>query len=940
MSWDARDRRRHEDEVLAPARLEGPPADLFVRYGIGPDLEGQLRTDPEAFTGHVERVCTHWRGLRLRRRALKKVLVDLVAAHDRLERSGCLTHEHFAAVREQERVRADREWNEVAGSLTTSLLERAELRGMIRSVGIDERRAERVLADRGVRVVEDLPRLPLRAPVPTFRTLRENLRTCGAAFSPQVVFGPRRLERGFTVLDGFRLSDGAALDEEALAEARAGLGAEPLTDGKAAAENVLSILRADGDRGVRDAVVLWEVVCDLRERPAALSESGLVRPWVRLGLDEGEARLLAAAVRRTGPGPDPGARAGAEVRALLADHLLRQAQRAAVDLPEGHTLHRVLAERSGQVEDLARGAEEALRGDRPEEAARALASAVEVAADDGVLARRLAEIAPAAPRSVAVRVEGVRAVVAWQPSPSLAGGVRYRVERVTGRGASERGAVVGEVTGTELIDARLPVATDVRYAVAAVRGGRASSDPVVSEPVMLAPDVADLRLRSGRYAVTASWRAPEGAVRVEVLRSCGAPPRGAGDGVEVPTDGTGFQDHAVEPGRGYFYRIRAVYLTSSGRTRSSEGLVFRADPGPGALPVSDLAVRQREEGTVVSWPSPPHGRVTLWVGRREPAWEAGTRLSEQDLTAFGAEVAEAPGPVGGGRIGARVPVPTGTSHVLAVTVAGEQRVAGAHCRITRVPPVRDLRAQRFGAQVRLSWTWPEHASSALVEWRPVGAPENPSPDAPVGEHVSSSRTTGGAGTRDAHETGARALDAPGDVHVWIRCSDEPGGGPEDSSGRMFCSRRPKEPQGGFEALMGPGAVEVSVRAVMPDAPGEAMSAPVGEYVPGAVVVAYRVEAVGWWRRERAVHLTAETSGTVPEIAVVHFPGPAQPHSVTQGRVLATFPAGERRAGEHTQVRVRPPQGAGPGWLMCFPVPELEGPSRVRLRPPSTRELRL
>ncbi|WP_026118203.1 fibronectin type III domain-containing protein [Nocardiopsis salina] len=934
MSWDARERRRYEDEVLAPARLEGPPADLFVRYGIGPALEQQLRTDPEAFSEHVERVCTHWRGLRLRRRALKKVLVDLVAAHDRLHRCGHLTHDHFASVREQDRQRAAREWAEIAGSLTTSLLERAELRGMIRSVGIDESRAEQVLADRGVHVVEDLPRLPVRAPVPTFRTLQENLRTCGAAFSPALVFGPRRLERGFTVLDGFRLADGAGLGEEALAEARAGLGAEALTDGKAAAENVLSILRADGDRDVREAVVLWEVVCDLRARPIALSESGLVRPWVRLGLDEREARLLAAAVRRTGPGPDLGARAEDEVRALLADHLLRRAQRAAVDLPEGHALHRVLAERAGQVDDLVRGAEQALRGDRPEEAARALASAVEVAADDTVLAGRLAEIAPAAPRSVAVRMEGSRAVVAWQPSPSLAGGVRYRVERVTGRGTAERGAVVGEVAGTELVDTELPVGTDVRYAVVAVRGGRASSHPVVCEPVMLAPDVADLRLRAGRYAVTASWRVPEEAVRVEVLRRCGAPPRNAGDGVGVPTDGTGFQDHAVEPGVEYFYRIRAVYLTSAGRTRSSAGLVLRAEPGPGPLPVSDLAVAYREEGTVVSWPSSSaRGRVALWVGRREPAWEAGARLSGQDLAAFGDEVVEPPGPVEGGRTGVRVPVLAGRSHVLAVTVDGEQRLAGAHRRITRVPRVEDLQAQRSGAQVRLSWTWPEHASSALVEWRPV---DSGGISGGRCEGADEGRGPGGGHVGEVH--GEAASD------VWLRRCDDPrngnDGGLEDSSGRMFCARCPDESEGGFEAPMGPGPVEVSVRTVMPACPGEAMSAPVRAGVPGAVVVAYRVEAVGWWRRDRAVHLTAETSGTVPEIAVVHAPERVQPHSVAQGQVLATFSAGVRRAGEHTQVRVRPPPGAEPGRLVCFPVPDLEGPTRAHPRRPSERELRL
>ncbi|WP_026115769.1 fibronectin type III domain-containing protein [Nocardiopsis kunsanensis] len=898
MSWDARDRKRYEDEVLVPARVEGPHADLFVRYDIGPALERRLRTDPEAFTEHVEQVCTHWRGLRVRRRALKKVLVELVAAHERLARAGCLTYAHFAAVREQERVQAGREWAEVAGSLTTSLLERAELRGMIRSVGIDEPRAERVLADRGVQVVEGLPRLPVRAPVATFRTLRENLRTRGAVFSPEVVFGRRNLEQGFTVLDGFRLADGSGLDEEALARARTRLGVEALTDGKAAAENVLSILRADGDRDRREAIVLWEIVDDLRGRPAALSESGLVRPWVRSGLDEREALLLAAAVRRADPGPDEGTRTEAEVRALLADNLLREAQRGVVDLPEGHGLRRAVAERCEQVAGLVRGAEEALRGDRPEEAARALSSAVEVAADDKVLTDRLAEIAPAAPRSVSARVRGRGSVVSWQPSPSLAGGVRYRVERVTGRGTAARSTVVGELAGTELVDPELPVGTDARYSVVAVRGGRASSAPVVSEAVMLTPEVADLRLRSGRCSVRGSWRAPEEAVRVEVLRACGASPRGAGDGVAVPTDGSGFQDHTVEPGREYFYRVRVVYLTSSGLTRTSEGLVRRAAPGPGPLPVPDLAVEHRAGSTVVSWSPLPLGRVSVWVGPREPVWPRGTRLSEHDLAAFGTEAAEAPEPVAGGRTGVRVPVPPGTSHVLAVTVAGEERVAGAHCRVTEVPQVRDLRTQRFGSTVRLSWSWPEHAARALVLWSPPGS---------------------------GHGSG-----------------DEAGHGDEaaDGGGRSFCSRRRYEREGGFEAAMGPGPMEVSVYTAVPDGAGEAMSAPVRTRVPGAVVVAYRVEPAGWWRRERTVHLTAETSGEVPEIAVVHAPGRVQPHSVAQGQVLATFPAGPRRAGEHTQVRVRPPRGSGPGWLMCFLVSESEGSAQVRLRQPSVRELRL
>ncbi|WP_306369078.1 hypothetical protein, partial [Nocardiopsis sp. CC223A] len=325
MPWDVRERRRYEDEVLAAARTGGPPADLFVRYGVGPELERRLAADPGAFTAHVAAVCTYWRGLQARRRTLRRVLVDLVAAHERLAREGALTHGHFSRVRDETARRALAEWSDIVDGLATSLVDRWSLRAMAGSVGLPEAEAERLLRERGVRVVERLPELPVQPPVRTFRSLRDNLRTRGAVFSPEVVFGAGRLAAGFTVVDGFRLADGGVLDDAALDGAVARVQVEPLTEGKAAAENVLGVLRSCPSLAERDAVVLWEVAEDLRARPAEVGEAALARPWVRRGLLEPEAALLAAAVRRRPAGSDRIARAEREVRDLLADDQLRQA---------------------------------------------------------------------------------------------------------------------------------------------------------------------------------------------------------------------------------------------------------------------------------------------------------------------------------------------------------------------------------------------------------------------------------------------------------------------------------------------------------------------------------------------------------------------------------------------------------------------------------------
>lgn len=1247
MPWDAQDRTRYEEEVLVAARAHGLPANPFTRYGVDSRLEQRLRADPGAFTEHVTKVCAHWRTLRDGRRSLRKVLTDLITEHERLEGEGALTYSHFHRMREEAARRALAEWSGIAENLTTAMVDRATFRSMIAPVGVSESDAERILLDHGVHVVERLPELPDAPRLRAFRALRENLHARGLVFSPMVVFGQARLAEGFSVLDGFRLHDGTGLDKVVLDEAVQRVRSEETAEHRDASENVLEILRADGDEALREALVLWEVVSHMREQPASVAESELVRTWAARGLFENEAMLLAATVRRSGPGFASSAHTERSVRDLLVDNRLRQAQEAAEDLPEDHDLHARLRVRMRQVEELTSEADRALRAGDREEAARALAAAVDVAADDERLAARLGEVEPLPPREAEARVEGRSVVVTWQPSPSVAGALTYRVNRRTGRDGKAREVAVGESSGTEITDTGAPVGSEVHYTVVAVRGGRGLSEAVSTPPVVIAPEVRALRVYAGEQEVCGTWEAPAEAVRVEVLRGEGAPPRGPGDGVRVETDGAGFRDTDVQTDVEYHYRIRAVYVTSNGHARGSVGLVRRASPGPCPDPVLDLEVRP-SGGTdfVASWTSPPRGRVALWVGTEPPSWEPGTAVSPEELTAYGREVVQRPvaedaqgraavtghtghtgagftavtggtglphaahssrmphgeregvrllgpadegevavrnsqlpttdppaevsgeaggreregvrilgpfeetgtsevggaestgapdgvpapreadplvtapapvpasgeplssapeerpapasperehtspvphgeaacappeedpgdwegirilgpeekattgteagpkhvttppgpevpatterpsapspasgestegrvteqapptGPAPGTDVGvdsrpdsrvpsgtdspvangpteavpsspvtngaphsssveggtgpaprtpgalwagttgrgergptsvphpltsqgkggepggigedvrpgaAHVPEPgrpwaprdrtphtrtarpgtapaepsrtraavtldSGTNHVLAVTVAGDQTVVGSHVRVIAAPPVQDLHAQRFDTTIRLGWTWPDDAAVALISWRP---------------------------------------EVPG-AEPWI-------------GGELRCTRHQYASDGGFEAPMGPDSVHVAVRAVVPFEGGEAVSSPVDVTVPGRAVLDYRVEAAGLLRRDRVIHVLAEEDCDMPELAVVYSEGPVQPHSAAQGVVLALFPAQHLEAGAWLSVRVRPPRGTGEGWLMCFPTDDTD--HTVRLRQPPVKELR-
>ncbi|WP_026119650.1 fibronectin type III domain-containing protein [Nocardiopsis ganjiahuensis] len=838
------------------------------------------------------------------------------------------------------RGRAD--WEGTVRDLTTGVLDRAALADLLHGAGVPEEEAVADLRAHGVRVVDRLPDLPSVPPVREARALSEHLRTRGAAFSPAVVFGERRLAEGFTVLDGFRLRDeGSAettLSDAALDAAERRVQVEAMTESRAAAERVLAVLRAARSPALRDRIVLWEILEHLGSRPAALTERALVQPWVDRGLDRDEAALIAAAVRREGHGGDRSARAEREVRDLLADHQLRQARAAAADLPDGHGLRTRVAELADQVAELVGTADTALRGGRKEEAALALESAVELAADDEDLAARLAAVEPEPPRGVAARVDGRRVVVTWQPSSSRAGRVTYRVIRRTGHGGTARERPVGEVSGTQVVDDGLPVGNEASYAVVAVRGGLGASASVASQPVMITPDVTDLRVWSDEASVSGSWRAPAEAVRVEVLRAEGGPPRGLGDGVPVEHDGTGFVDTSVRPDEEYHYRVRAVYVTSRGRARSSSGLVLRARPGPAPAPVRDLAVAAGGTGLVASWSAPPRGRVVLFTSELPPSWAPGRTVPADRWAELGSEVSTETVVGADGRCRAVLPLPAGTTHVLAVTVAGDRAVAGGSSRVVAAPPVTGLRAERFDTVVRLSWTWPEHAATAVVSWWDArrcpggaggmdGAGGVNGTDGPRGAHGPGDPGGGGGA---GGVSGARGAGDPGGA-AGVSGVSGPAAGTERESRLRY------EAEGGFEAHMGSGPVVVTVRTAVPTGAGESLSPPATVRVPDKAVLEYRVEAVGLLRRERVVHLSTRDACAMPEVAVVYTPGRVQPHSGEQGRVLATFPARHLSAGERVSVRVQPPREPGPAWLMCFPM---NGGAGVRLRQPPVKELRL
>ena len=312
MTWD---RERYLAEVLEPARKAGnvPPPDLYARYGLPASI-----SDQAAFARQVANVVAFWRELKSRR-MYARLADTLIAAHAELEQAGRLTLRSFAErhsdARREQLDRLTRLAEAEAGAAThVGPGAVARLRSALGGA-VSEAEVAAALGKAGVRIVEEFPALPA-APHPKQADLARHLAQLGVWPSAAVVFGDAA-GKGFRVLGGFRLADGRALDDEAIAAARGRVDALPYADpAKTPSENVLAILRAAARKpGELDALLLSEVV----ERLRPLARSGFVQRAIAAqaresGLDEDEAGLIAAAMasrgRTRGPAPAGGRRAG------------------------------------------------------------------------------------------------------------------------------------------------------------------------------------------------------------------------------------------------------------------------------------------------------------------------------------------------------------------------------------------------------------------------------------------------------------------------------------------------------------------------------------------------------------------------------------------------------------------------------------------------------
>jgi hypothetical protein len=388
---------------------------------------------------------------------------------------------------------------------------------------------------------------------------------------------------------------------------------------------------------------------------------------------------------------------------------------------------RELKELTARVRELdaeiarARGLEE----QRPEEAAE-IYLAVRAHLSDPAVDAGLVRCRPGPPRGVTARLDGARAVVAWQPSSATAGRLGYTVVRAVGHrpiGVADGQTVVADTADLSVVDAHPPAAQELYYAVFTVREGTSLSEAAaLSTPMVMLPEVADLELIPSADTIRARWQVPAGAAGVEVAR------RTAGRDVTwLPVRDVrrhDFTDTDVTPGVAYEYRVQARYLLSGSRSSLSAGRTVLGRCQEVPVAVSQLDAKLDGDDVVVSWPVPPRGEVEIRQLH-------GGSLAEGSVVPVTTLDGVAP-TVGDivlrrrSELRARPRPGTGSITLLAVTVLGELAAIGpTRVLDRRTRPVSDLRATRQGHSVQLTWVWPEEVIEARVLHRVGAEPTGP-----------------------------------------------------------------------------------------------------------------------------------------------------------------------------------------------------------------------
>ncbi|MFE0178116.1 hypothetical protein ACFWZ2_37985 [Streptomyces sp. NPDC059002] len=570
-----------------------------------------------------------------------------------------------------------------------------------------------------------------------FRHAADALRAPAPAAATNALFGtlPKaETDDGFRVLDGLwfpgRGGSWQRVDLRYVQRARGRWlsSSDPRSDTAAALVDVLETVVRDDPMGLR-RLVLWELCRTLADgggTPGA-------EEAVALGVHRSEAGPLAAAVATGFPAAGPARHAAETLNDVWPGVRLREAERLVAHLPRGSAHpdgpedHRLTAlvdavrARSADVDRLTADAAALESAGALRAAADAWLGALRQARDDAHAQTGLLRVAalladdPCAPADAAVTagLDDRTVRLSWCEPPRVTAKVAYRVLRFPDGAPQLAVETSARESGPRAVDADAPVGRPLRYAVFPLRRDRLAGVPRVSAPVLLTPDVGDLRADAVPDGLRLRWRPDEAAAEVRVTRSgtaADAAGWGAGSLVRVECGHDGLLDVPLAPGT-YTYEVCCGYRDPDGDLVWSPGVTVTARAEAWPSPVQELTVRRDGDGgrVTIAWQPPDRGEGVL------VPWPKGPLAPGTDVSDLVGRLPAA-GPDGASHLDL-APAPRQWVRMTAVSVLGERAVSGPSVVIEHPDAIAELSVRRVARdRAELLFDWPEPAVLVLASW--------------------------------------------------------------------------------------------------------------------------------------------------------------------------------------------------------------------------------
>jgi hypothetical protein len=334
---------------------------------------------------------------------------------------------------------------------------------------------------------------------------------------------------------------------------------------------------------------------------------------------------------------------------------------------------------------------------------------------------------PAEPPSALARVSGEYVHIEWEPSTARVGDITYRVTReVPGTAAGDGSVITASTPRLAVTDRAAPAGVPVSYAVSTLRNDEPSVRSTTTASVVVLRAVQDLELLPGDRMVELRWRLPAGASGARVLRSDDSARRGAA--MTSRHDGNGFRDTTVRAGVTYTYQVEAEYRLPGGGVGYATGVTRTVRPQEPPRPVRDLALRSSDDSVVLSWTPPPRGEVQVRLLDAAPEVRPEALLAPSTAQRLGVPL-RALGSGEPGILRAAIAADGRRHWLLPLTIVENVVAVGDPLEYdSRLPMINDLRVERLGSQVRLTWQWPPRAVEVRVSAKsgdPLTGPDDP-----------------------------------------------------------------------------------------------------------------------------------------------------------------------------------------------------------------------